>query len=163
MKSITIAEASDIATDILYQIKDKLDRHALAIFIINKAVLTVIDELEDGLIVIDNVKLAYMDYLNSLENDTYRQPTYVNDFETANWWTIQLIFNYLMKGNEMLINQYESNLNQIIDSDEPDFTGLSNIGVGIGTLRVDAESRLKVKKYPYSSSYFASNLSYAVC
>ena len=84
MKSITIAKASDIATDILYQIKDKLDRHALAIFIINKAVLSVIDELEDGLIVIDNVKLAYMDYLNSIENGTYRQPTYSNDLETAN-------------------------------------------------------------------------------
>ncbi len=84
MKNLTISDLSDIVQSVLFRIKDRADRNTVALHMINKAIIIAVDDLEDGLEFLDAVKEDYINFLASLENGTYRQPTYSNNFETAN-------------------------------------------------------------------------------
>ena len=77
-------DLSCIVETVLLRVKDKADRNRLALYMINKAIIIAVDELEDGLEFLDAVKEDYINFLASLENGTYRQPIYSNNFETAN-------------------------------------------------------------------------------
>lgn len=59
----------------------------------------------------------------------------------------------------MILDQHNSSLDKILDADEPNFKNLDGIGISIRGLRIDAEIKLKNKKYPHSSSFVATTKS----
>ena len=53
----------------------------------------------------------------------------------------------------MNVNQINKKLDEIVNSPKPNFSSLNDLSAFIGSMKFDVEARIKVKKFPKSSSF----------